>query len=917
MFHPRCTSFGMGGMILSVALVNFAAFEVTASDSAINTTQSINAFSQANPNTRLYLSDERITHVYGKSFSHGESAFESAESFRLNQAAMFGVNANDIVFTNNPEQPIGYLPEIDEYKFTGFNYYQQEQGIEVFRSRMVLLVRNEAGFPLVLASVDLRDLGGFEIDPKADTKVNIAKAQKVGQAQLGRDTELTDTKLVIWAGVDDMVVQPRLAVQYIASTGTATNPQTYEKWLFLVDAETGAILYQEDQILNIDVVGNVSGMATPGFSADTCEIEELMAMPYARVNIVGGNVDFADENGDYVIPHGGAAQVTVESRVWGQWFRVFNEAGADTVLSQNVLPPGPADFVHNQSNSNEFIRAETNGYVQANIVRDFALLANPSYPVIANQTAFPVNVNLNSTCNAFYDFSSINFYRAGGGCANTAFSSVVHHEYGHHLVAVGGSGQGMYGEGLGDVLGVLISDQPLLGVGFQSCAGGIRNADNSLQYPCSGAIHFCGQLLSGCVWETRNELIVTEPDNYREILGFLAVNSILVHNGSGITPQITIDWLTLDDDDDDISNGTPHYNEIAIGFGEHSMDAPPLGLLQFSFPDGLPTLVSPGGGTTVRVEVSTLLENPVADTGVLHVNTGGGFIEIPMEIVEPNVYDAVFPAINCGNDVDYFFSAETTDGNVATAPGIGSFSAFSAVDINILFEDDFESNLGWVVSNAVSDGQWDRGIPVDCNRGDPPADADGSGQCYLTDNSAAGACNSDVDNGSTTLTSPILDASAEGSVISYWRWYSNTFGNSPMQDIFTVQVSSNNGASWVNLEIVGPGGSEVNGGWIQKEFAIADFVEETDQFRIRFIATDSDPQSVVEAGIDLVRILQIVCAPDNPSDINGDGVVNTEDLLLLFGNWGLCADCNDCPGDIDGSCAVNTADLLALFSNWG
>jgi len=52
-------------------------------------------------------------------------------------------------------------------------------------------------------------------------------------------------------------------------------------------------------------------------------------------------------------------------------------------------------------------------------------------------------------------------------------------------------------------------------------------------------------------------------------------------------------------------------------------------------------------------------------------------------------------------------------------------------------------------------------------------------------------------------------------------------------------------------------------------------------------------------------------------DLNGDGIVNTTDLLILFSNWGPCVDCNDCASDLNGDCIVNTSDLLALFANWG
>ena len=923
MTYPRSAGIGVGGVfLLAVAATAFTSVSAGPPDQAFTEAEAISQFTAVNPRTVFYEQGSRITRVYGQAFSHGVDAIDSAEQFVQNHARMFGVAPANLIpvgpFQDGRHvQPIMYNRETDTYKFTGVYYTQTEGGIRVFRSRLTLLVRNEAGYPLVLAGVDLRDLGGFSVNAKAAARVNMANAQRPAQAQLGAEAALTDPALVIWAGVDDMVVQPRLAVQYVASTGTAANPQTFQKWLFLVDAETGAILYQEDQILHTDVVGNVSGIATQGIGADICDPEAIEVMPYARVNILGGPPVFADENGDFVIPNAGNTQVTVESRVWGQWFRVFNEAGADTVLSQNVTPPGPVNFVHNQSNASEHMRAEVNGYIQANIVRDFVLDLVPDYPTIDEQTGFTVNVNVNSSCNATYSGSAINFYHAAGGCPNTANSTIVHHEYGHHLVNVGGSGQGAYGEGMGDVMGVLITDQPLLALGFfGNCNQPLRSADNTLQYPCAGAIHFCGQLLSGSVWSTRNELLATNPGTYREIISNLAVNAILLHSGTSIDPSITIDFLTLDDDDDDLCNGTPHYDEISAGFGAHNM-APELPVLVYSFPEGLPELISPQGGTTITVIVQgcqIVGTEPEPGTGVLHLDAGDGFVEIPMNEVEPNVYDAVFPAVDCGTLVSYFFSAETTDGVEINEPSTGSFTAVSAVQLIVTFEDDFEADLGWSASGNAPTGQWERGIPVDCNRGDPPTDGDGSSRCYLTENDPVD-CNSDVDDGSVTLTSPIMDASAKGSLISYWRWYSNTFGNSPFQDIFVVEVSDDGGASWVTLEIVGPAGPEVDGGWYQKQFLVSDFVDLTAQFRIRFIASDTDPQSVVEAGVDGVQLLSIDCGV--LGDIDGDGEVGVSDLLILLGEWGPCADCNDCPADLDGDCVVGLSDFLILLANWG
>ena len=89
------------------------------------------------------------------------------------------------------------------------------------------------------------------------------------------------------------------------------------------------------------------------------------------------------------------------------------------------------------------------------------------------------------------------------------------------------------------------------------------------------------------------------------------------------------------------------------------------------------------------------------------------------------------------------------------------------------FSDDFEGDQGWTVQNSdgLDDGAWERGVSHGGgDRGDPPTDADGSGQCYLTNNADG---NTDVDDGSTTLTSPPWTRRSPSPYITYHRWYSN------------------------------------------------------------------------------------------------------------------------------------------------
>ena len=90
---------------------------------------------------------------------------------------------------------------------------------------------------------------------------------------------------------------------------------------------------------------------------------------------------------------------------------------------------------------------------------------------------------------------------------------------------------------------------------------------------------------------------------------------------------------------------------------------------------------------------------------------------------------------------------------------------------------------------------------------------------------------------------------------------------------------------------------------------------------LRFIATDGNPQSVVEAGIDDVRIWGVCPTIDCPADVNGDGDVDIDDLLAVIIGWGACpAPPATCLPDIEppgGNGQVDVDDMLAVITGWG
>jgi hypothetical protein len=83
-------------------------------------------------------------------------------------------------------------------------------------------------------------------------------------------------------------------------------------------------------------------------------------------------------------------------------------------------------------------------------------------------------------------------------------------------------------------------------------------------------------VISGAFWLTKDELDVSiGAGPALDLMRDLYLNSILLEPND-INPAVTVDVLTLDDDDPFLFNGTPHYTEIATGFGAKNLDAPPL-----------------------------------------------------------------------------------------------------------------------------------------------------------------------------------------------------------------------------------------------------------------------------------------------------------------------------------------------------
>ena len=235
-------------------------------------------------------------------------------------------------------------------------------------------------------------------------------------------------------------------------------------WEFLVDAHNGKVISFVDinKYSQKKIVGSIYPVSNDECGVDGSATES--PMPYTDTGFLSPN-DYTNMGGIYDYTTG-----TATTYLDGKYTSIADECG---------------DIIEN-SDTGDIDLSGTNGEHDCTVPAGhsagdtFAARSGAAELTFINRTAagwvnyswlnqkLTAYMNIDNTCNAFWDGSTVNFYRSGGGCGNTGeIAAVFDHEWGHGIDYNDANGPYQNpGEVLADVVANLRLHNSCTGRGF-------------------------------------------------------------------------------------------------------------------------------------------------------------------------------------------------------------------------------------------------------------------------------------------------------------------------------------------------------------------------------------------------------------------------------------------------------------------
>jgi len=522
--------------------------------------------------------------------------------------------------------------------------------------------------------------------------------------------------LVVFGG--DPSGQPRPALAWRTRVWVPEGPLDL---ITYVDAHSGAVLYRYD-----DVRREIDGTISVEFEERTVDDPLITeAAAYTEVNGSIGTI-LTDLYGVYSLAVTVDEDLTTTMR--GTYVELVDESipGIPSVGFPGVVGSGN-DFTWNDVSASLAARDVLAHYER---VRQYVQDREPTF--YWPQDLVPATVNISSfSCNAYYTQGTINFYveDPGGLCVNFGrIADVVYHEYGHgvhHYIMESGGWDGSLSEGSADYLSATIWDDPYMAIGAYGPGTWIRELETDMVYPDDiiGEVHHDGLIWGSAMWDIREEMIAL----YGYETGVATADALFfgtLRGGPSLTGSYD-ELIFTDDDDGDLTNGTPHLCLLTELMAVHGLGPGDLGYFIYGHD---PLESQPGNATSYPVEASFEVVDPTcsdfdAESVTLHyaMEPEGPFTDLSMTWDGVTGYAADLPRHPRGATVYYYLSAADNDGDTLyTTHGENPDYLYSFLvgDFQVIYCDDGESGVGDFVHllgtpdvPEAGDDDWELGTP--------------------------------------------------------------------------------------------------------------------------------------------------------------------------------------------------------------
>lgn len=400
--------------------------------------------------------------------------------------------------------------------------------------------------------------------PTVTADAALAAARQIaGPALAGSDVRRTPPTLEVW--VDDHQAG-HLAWTFTLSGGSAADPDIRRFWVAALGEPR--VLNWESEVFHTQHGSVTANIWTTSSAAGAPTGNRSVADLQVTRSTDGGHVT-TGADGRYGYTAGvGNAQIT--ATLQGPFAQIQNQAGAGLQVAKTGGTADPLDL--NFGAASETDLAQTTAFYWTDFAHE---LAQPALgpTALAN---LPVRTSINATCNAFWDGSSLNFFHAGGGCPNTAYSDVVLHEFGHGVDAANGGIVDLgYSEGFGDSLAVLGTRQPCVGRDFFGPGTCLRPATDVVLWPppANDDPHDVGRRYAGFVWELVKQLKQANADDEAFQLATRLVLGAAAANPANIPDAVRLSFV-VDAPDGNPAHGSPHFKELAAAADSRKIPRP-------------------------------------------------------------------------------------------------------------------------------------------------------------------------------------------------------------------------------------------------------------------------------------------------------------------------------------------------------